>query len=84
MLLEDYDLMYLAADSVCDSLFDIRSVLKSRQSTDKQIDVTGFLQSRLQAAFHKCHGRYNGLVCQYNLSVAVFGLHMLSDMLSRS
>jgi hypothetical protein len=36
----------------------------------------GFLQSRLQAAFRKFNGRYNDLVCQYNLS---FG-QMLSDV----
>jgi hypothetical protein len=33
--------LYLAPDSVCKSLFDIRSVFNSRQSTDKQVDVTG-------------------------------------------
>jgi hypothetical protein len=36
-------LIHLAADSVCKSLFDmfnIRSVFSSRQSTDKQVDVT--------------------------------------------
>jgi hypothetical protein len=29
----------------------------------------GFLQSRLQAALLKFYGRYNDLVCQYNLSL---------------
>ena len=33
--------IYLVADSVCKSLFDIRSVFSSRQSNDKQVDVTG-------------------------------------------
>jgi hypothetical protein len=33
--------LYLAADSVCKSLFDIRSVFSSRQSTDKQVDGRG-------------------------------------------
>jgi hypothetical protein len=33
--------LYIAADSVCKSLFEIRSVFDSRQSTDKQVDDTG-------------------------------------------
>ena len=36
----------------------------------------GFQLSRLQAAFHKFYGRYNDLICSYNLSLG----HMLSDM----
>jgi hypothetical protein len=32
---------YLASDSVYMSLFDIRSVFNSMQSTDKQVDITG-------------------------------------------
>ena len=32
--------------------------------------------SRLQAAFRKFYGRYNDLICSYNLSLG----HMLSDM----
>jgi hypothetical protein len=36
----------------------------------------GFLQSRLQAAFHKFYGRYNDLVCQYSLSLG----QMLTDV----
>ena len=44
----------------------------SRQSTDKHVDDKGF-QSHLQATFGKS---YNGLVCQYNLSID----QMLSDV----
>jgi hypothetical protein len=58
--------VYLAADSVCRSLFDIRSIYKSRQSIDKQFNVTGVSTSRLQAAFRNFYDRYNHLVCQYN------------------
>jgi hypothetical protein len=36
----------------------------------------GFQLSRLQAAFRKFYGRYNDLICPYNLSLG----HMLSDM----
>jgi hypothetical protein len=35
------------------------------QSTDKQVDVTGFQQSRLQATFRKFYDRYNDLICPY-------------------
>jgi hypothetical protein len=38
------------------------------QSAEKLVDVTGVsAQSHLQAAFLKFYGRYNDLVCQYNL-----------------
>jgi hypothetical protein len=37
----EYKYILFAADSVCKSSFDIRSVFSSRQSTDKQVDVTG-------------------------------------------
>jgi hypothetical protein len=36
----------------------------------------GYQMSRLQAAFHKFHGRYNDLIYPYNLFLG----HMLSDM----
>jgi hypothetical protein len=36
----------------------------------------GFLQPRLQAAFRKFYGRYNDLVCQYDLPLG----QMLSDV----
>ena len=36
----------------------------------------GFQVSRLQEAFRKFYGRYNDLICSYNLSLG----HMLSDM----
>jgi hypothetical protein len=36
----------------------------------------GFQQSHLHAAFRKFYGRYNDVICPYNLSLA----HMLSDM----
>jgi hypothetical protein len=43
--------------------------------TDKLMS-RGFQLSRLQAAFRKFYGRYNDLICPYNLSLG----HMLSDM----
>jgi hypothetical protein len=43
--------------------------------TDKLMSQ-GFQLSRLQAAFHKFYGRYNDLICPYNLYLD----HMLSDM----
>jgi hypothetical protein len=43
--------------------------------TDKLMSQ-GFQLHRLQAAFCKFDGRYNDLICPYNLSVC----HMLSDM----
>jgi hypothetical protein len=36
----------------------------------------GFLQSSLQAGFCKLYGRYNDLVCLYNLALG----QMLSDV----
>jgi hypothetical protein len=39
------------ADSVCKSLFDIRSVFGSRQSTDKQVGVTGVSTVSFAASF---------------------------------
>jgi hypothetical protein len=73
-----YDMytMYIAADSVCKSLFDIRSVFDSKKCTNKQVDVTGFIQFWLQESFRKFYNRYNDLVCQYNLSLG----QILSDM----
>jgi hypothetical protein len=43
--------------------------------TDK-LKPQRFLQSRLQAAFHKYGVRYNDLVCQYNIPLG----QMLSDV----
>jgi hypothetical protein len=43
--------------------------------TDKLMSQ-GFQLSRLQAAFRKFYGRYNDLICPYNLSLG----NMLSDM----
>jgi hypothetical protein len=34
-------MVYIAAYLICKRLLDIRSVFGSRQSTDKQVDVTG-------------------------------------------
>jgi hypothetical protein len=68
--------IYIAAYSIYKSLLDIRSVFSSRQSTDKQVDVTGVSTVCLQAALRKSYGRYNDLICPYNLSLG----HMLSDM----
>jgi hypothetical protein len=62
--------IYIAADSVCKRLFDIRSVFHSRQSTNKLMSH-GFLQSRLQAVFRKFYCRYN------DLALILLG-HMLS------
>jgi hypothetical protein len=61
----------------CKSLLEIRSGFTSRQSTYKQVDVTRVSTvSFTQAAFRKFYGRYNDLICPYNLSLG----HMLSDM----
>jgi hypothetical protein len=45
-----------------------------------QVMSQGFLQSRLQAVFFcNFYGRYNDLVCQYNLPLGQIG-QMLSDV----
>jgi hypothetical protein len=67
--------MYLALDSVCKSLFDIRSVFDSGQSTDK-VDVTEISTVSFTNSFLQFYGRYNDLVCQCNLSLG----QMLSDV----
>jgi hypothetical protein len=46
------------------------------QFADKQVEVTGFLQSRLQAAFYKFYGCHNDLVYQCNLPLS----QILSDV----
>jgi hypothetical protein len=42
----------------------------------KKLMSQGFLQSRLQAALHTFYGRYNDLVCRYNLPLG----QILSDV----
>ena len=38
--------------------------------------LQGYNESRLKSSFRKFYGRYNDLVCYYNLSLA----HMLNDL----
>jgi hypothetical protein len=64
---------YLTADSVCKSLFDMQSVVNSKQSTSKQLMSKEILKSRLHAAFRSFYGCCNDLLCQYNLPL-ILGL----------
>jgi hypothetical protein len=66
--------LYVAADLVCKSLFDIRSVFNSKQSTDYSVDVTGVSTLSFKGSCQK--NRYNDLVCQDNLPLG----QMLSDV----
>jgi hypothetical protein len=54
---------------------DIRSVFGSRQSTSKEVEVTGFQLSRLQAAFRIFYGRYNDLttinICRVKCTILI-------------
>jgi hypothetical protein len=43
----------------------------------KKLMLQGYNESRLKSSFRKFYGRYNGLVCDYKLSLA----HMLNDLL---
>jgi hypothetical protein len=61
------DTIYIAADSVCKSLFDILSVFNSRQSMDKQVDITEVSKVLFTDSFCKFYGLYNDLLCPYNL-----------------
>jgi hypothetical protein len=71
-----YSVIYFAADLVCWSLFVIRSVLIRGSLLTNKLMSQGFQLARLHAAFRKFYGRYNDLVCPYNLSLG----HMLSDV----
>jgi hypothetical protein len=62
---------YAKANSIYDKF-----LVRGNLLTDK-LRSQGFQLSRLQAAFRKFYGRYNDLICPYNLSLG----HMLSDML---
>jgi hypothetical protein len=68
--------VYIATYSICKCLLDIRSVFSSRQSIDRQVDVTGVSTVSFTGNFPQLYGRYNDLICPYNLSLG----HMLSDM----
>jgi hypothetical protein len=68
--------MYLSIDSIFKGQLYIRSVLESGYTTDRQVDVTGILKSRLMPAFHKFYGRYNDLIQNYKLSLN----HLVSDI----
>ena len=48
---------------------------RGRLLTNKLI-LQGYNESRLKSSFRKFYGRYNDLVCGYNLSLA----HMLNDL----
>ena len=62
--------MYARACSTYDQF-----LVRGNLLTNKMMSQ-GFQLSRLQAAFRKFYGRYNDLICPYNLS---FG-RMLSDV----
>jgi hypothetical protein len=51
-----------------------RMISDSQFPISKQVDVTEFQLSRLQAAFRKFYGRYKDLICPYNLSLATYCL----------
>jgi hypothetical protein len=68
---------YLAADLVCKSLFDIRSVFSSRQSTEKQLDVTGVSTVSFAGSFPQIlWSLQRSCLTIYSLSLG----HMLSDV----
>ena len=48
---------------------------RGRLLTNKLM-LQGYNESRLKSSFRKFYGRYNDLVCDYNLSLA----HMLNDL----
>ena len=48
---------------------------RGRLLTNKMM-LQGYNESRLKSSFRKFYGRYNDLVCGYNLSLA----HMLNDL----
>ena len=48
---------------------------RGRLLTNKLM-LQGYNESRLKSSFRKFYGRYNDLVCGYNLSLA----HMLNDL----
>jgi hypothetical protein len=58
------------------NLLEIRSVLVWGSLLTNKLMAQGFQLSRLQAAFRKFYGRYNDLICPYNLSLG----HMLCDV----
>jgi hypothetical protein len=68
--------VYIAAYSICKSLLEIDQFLVRGSLLTNKLMSQGFQLSRLQAAFRKFYGRYNDLICPYNLSLG----HMLSDM----
>jgi hypothetical protein len=45
------------------------SFFYSRQSSDNQVDVTGVSTVSFTDRFSQTYGRYNGIVCQCNLSL---------------
>jgi hypothetical protein len=72
--------LYLVADSVCKSLFDIRSVFDSRQSTDKQVDVTGVSTVLFKDSFPQILRLLQQSSWQYNLPIG----QMQSDVFHTS
>jgi hypothetical protein len=74
--------LYLAADSVRKSLLKVRSIfisrLISRQSSDKQVDVTKVSTVSFTGNFPQILWSFNSdLVCQYNLPLRIN--HTLPD-----
>ena len=50
--------------------------LKRGQQLTKKLMLQGYNESRLKSSFRNFYGRYNDLVCDYNLSLS----HMLTDL----
>ena len=69
-VIELYNLMALRA---CFAYEDFSK--RGRLLTNKMM-LQGYNESRLKSSFRKFYGRYNDLVCGYNLSLA----HMLNDL----
>jgi hypothetical protein len=51
-------------------------LFKTRQTTLKKLMLQGYNKSRLKSSFREFYGHYNGLVCDYKLSLS----HMLNDL----
>ena len=58
-------------------LLILKMFLKSSfQFVPRALTLQGYNESRLKSSFRKFYGRYNDLVCGYNLSLT----HMLNDL----
>jgi hypothetical protein len=56
--------------------FAYEDFLKRGKLLTKKLMLQGYNESRLKSSFRKFYGRYNGLVCDYKLSLA----HLLNDL----